>query len=61
MISSLNMYVGSGENLDLNLWISLPLEGGLKGGEIGRNVHFNFGGRDMVIGKTFEVFSDVNT
>nr|XP_004237667.2 ethylene-responsive transcription factor RAP2-7-like [Solanum lycopersicum] len=48
---------GSGENLDLNLWISLPLEGGLKGGEIGRNVHFNFGGRDMVIGKTFETQS----
>ncbi|KAH0682907.1 hypothetical protein KY290_021504 [Solanum tuberosum] len=47
---------GSGENLDLNLWISPPLEG-LKGGEIGRNVHFNFGGRDMVIGKTFEMES----
>ncbi|KAL3370896.1 hypothetical protein AABB24_007760 [Solanum stoloniferum] len=47
---------GSGENLDLNLWISPPLEG-LKGGEIGRNVHFNFGGRDMVIGKTFEIES----
>ncbi|XP_049373385.1 ethylene-responsive transcription factor RAP2-7-like [Solanum verrucosum] len=47
---------GSGENLDLNLWISPPLEG-LKGGEIGRNVHFNFGGRDMVIGKTLEIES----
>ncbi|XP_060185332.1 ethylene-responsive transcription factor RAP2-7-like [Lycium barbarum] len=35
---------GSGENLDLNLWISPPLEG-LMRDEIGRNVHFNFGKR----------------
>ncbi|KAK6791743.1 hypothetical protein RDI58_010824 [Solanum bulbocastanum] len=47
---------GSGGNLDLNLWISPPLEG-LKGREIGRNVHFNFRGRNMVIGKTFEIES----
>ncbi|XP_016475255.1 ethylene-responsive transcription factor RAP2-7 isoform X2 [Nicotiana tabacum] len=45
---------GSGQNLDLNLWISPPLAGP-KRDEIGRNVPFNFGAREMVIGRRLEI------